>query len=253
MQTTCPSFDRGPGTHPPPFRVVVVDDHPLVRKAIVDVVGETPGLVCAGEAESVAHALTLVASLQPELATVDLTLGAESGLDLIQAITSASPRTRILVVSVHDERLFAARCLKAGASGYLMKDKAPHELLVALCRLARGKTYLSEDATEQVLSTVSGRRDQTDALASFDHLTDRERHVLALVGHGLSTREIAGELSLSVKTVETHYSHLKEKLGLQSSRELLRYAVIWGEEEPPPGRHPVGCCDADVTERSGAA
>jgi DNA-binding NarL/FixJ family response regulator len=231
--------------------VAVVDDHPLIRKAIVDLVGETPGLVCCGEAATSASALALVTEHQPELATIDLTLGEESGLSLIQAITMASPRTRVLVLSMHDERLFAARCLKAGASGYLMKDQAPRELLVALCRLARGKTYVSEEAAEQILSAVGGRHDEGAAEASFEHLTDRERHVLTLLGHGLSTREIATRLDLSIKTVETHCGHLKEKLGLKSARELLRYAVIWGDEELPARLAAPSA--PDTTEDSGAA
>ena len=117
MLSSCPSFQSASGSHPPPFRVAVVDDHPLIRKAIIDLIAETPGLVCCGEAATSASALALVAEHQPELATIDLTLGSESGLGLIQAVTMASPRTRILAVSMHDERLCAARCLKAGASG----------------------------------------------------------------------------------------------------------------------------------------
>ncbi len=233
MLSSCPSFQPASGSHPPPFRVAVVDDHPLIRKAIIHLIAETPGLACCGEAATTTSALALVAEHQPELATIDLTLGSESGLSLIQAVTMASPRTRILVVSMHDERLFAERCLKAGASGYLTKDQAPHQLLVALCRLARGKTYLSEEVAEQILSAVGGRHDADAPVVSFDHLTDRERHVLTLIGHGLSTREIASQLNLSIKTVETHSGHLKEKLGLKSARELLRYAVIWGDEELP--------------------
>jgi len=248
---SCPSFQQASGSHPPPFRVAVVDDHPLVRKAIVDLIAETPGLACCGEAASSGAALALVAEHQPELATIDLTLGEESGLSLIQAVTMASPRTRILVLSMHDERLFAARCLRAGASGYLTKDQAPHQLLVALCRLARGKTYLSEDAAEQILSAVGGRHDESAAAAAFDHLTDRERHVLTLIGHGLSTREMAIQLDLSIKTVETHCGHLKEKLGLKSARELLRYAVIWGDEELPARLATPSAPDA--TEEPGAA
>lgn len=251
MQWNCPTFTRPTPGSPPPFRVAVVDDHPLIRKAMVDLIADTPGLACCGQAGSSDSALEIVNAHQPELATIDLTLGSESGLALIQAITLASPRTRVLVVSMHDERLFAARCLKAGAAGYLMKDQAPHQLLVALCRLARGKTYVSEDAAEQILSAVGGRHDDDAVTASFEHLTDRERHVLTLLGHGLSTREIAGQLEVSIKTVETHCGHLKDKLGLKSARELLRYAVLWGDEElPAKSAAPVACC---ATESSGAA
>jgi DNA-binding NarL/FixJ family response regulator len=224
MLVSCPSFQRP--SLPRPFKVAVVDDHPLLRRGIVDLLRDTPGLRCCGESDSIAGALALVRAEQPDLATIDLSLGLESGFPLIRNILVASPATRILVVSMHDERVFAARALRAGASGYLMKDQAPQELLKALCRLVHGKTYLSEEAAELILSTVGGRHGEHDPVASFGALSEREHDVLDLIAHGLSTREIGDQLGVSVKTVETHCAHLKDKLGLRSARELLRYAVM---------------------------
>jgi DNA-binding NarL/FixJ family response regulator len=196
--------------------------------------------VC-GEAGAIDEAMAAAARAVPDVAVVDLALGAESGLDLVAALVAKHPGLGVLVLSGYDERLYADHALKAGALGYIMKDQAPGELLAAVRRVASGKPYVSADTAERILSTLGTRRGQQDR-SPVDRLSDRERHVLTLVGRGLTTREIAEHLKLSVKTIESHYAHLKEKLGARNGRELTRLAVTWtagGQglgQVPPPSR-----------------
>ena len=213
-----------------PLRVVVVDDHPLTRRGITDTINDSSRLTVCGEATTVAGAMSVIDATCPDLVTVDLSLGHESGLTLIRAVAVRHPEMHSLVLSVHDEQSFAERALKAGASGYLMKDRGPTDLIAALLHVAAGGTYLSEAASAHVLSMLGGGgRDVTKS--PIERLTDRERHVLTLIGEGLSTREISDQLHLSVKTVETHYAHLKEKLDLPHARALVRFAVAWLDTE----------------------
>lgn len=221
-----PPTDRAHGE----IRVVVVDDHPLFRKGLVDAVQEEPGIQVCGEASTIASALAVVAAQAPDVAIVDLSLGDESGLDLIAALVKTHPDVRLLVLSGHDERVHADRALKAGALGYVMKDKAATELLAAIRRVAAGKSYVSAETAERILTTLGGSR-RPAAQSPLDRLSDRERQVLTLMGRGVGTREIAAELALSVKTIESHYAHIKEKLGIQNARELMRVAVTWAEAD----------------------
>jgi len=214
-----------------PVRVVVVDDHPIMRRGLIDVINEDPDLTVCGEAATSAAALKVIAAEHPDVAIIDLSLGDESGLDLIVAVTAAHPTVRVLVLSGHDERLFADRSLKAGALGYVMKERAASELLAAIRRVATGRSYVSAEAAERILSALGAPRRARAGTSGLDRLSDRERHVLTLVGRGLTTREIAQRLTLSVKTVESHYAHIKEKLGLRNSRELTRAAVSWAEDQ----------------------
>ncbi len=210
-------------------RVVVVDDHPLMRKGLVDLLNEQADLTVCGDAATSAAALELATAHKPHVAIVDLSLGTESGLALVAALSQLASPVRVLVLSGYDERLHADRALKAGASGYIMKDQPTAELLKAVRRVAGGKSYVSDDVRERILSTLGPSRQTTDHASSIDRLSDRERQVLALVGRGHSTREIAQQLQLSVKTVEAHYAHMKTKLGLRNGRELMRVAVSWSE------------------------
>lgn len=216
------------GASPPPesrtgIRVVVVDDHPIFRKGLVDVINDEPGMCVCGEAGTIAAALAAVVQHQPHVAIVDLSLGDESGLDLVSSIRDQHPSVAALVLSGHDERLYADRALKAGARGYIMKDQASKELIAAIRRVSSGKAYVSADAADRILQTLGGAA--RASASPLERLSDRERHVLALIGRGLATREIAERLALSVKTVESHCAHIKDKLGLRNARELTRLAV----------------------------
>lgn len=227
-----------------PIRLVVVDDHPIVRKGLVDLFGEAPGIAVCGQAGTIAEATTLIASTRPDVAVIDLTLGTESGLDLLTDLAKTAPFVKVLVLSAHDEQLYAERALKAGALGYVMKDRSAMELLAAVRRVAGGKTHVSADTAERILSTLGPPGRRTDnGRSPLERLSDREHHVLTLLGQGLSTREIASALAVSVKTVESHFAHLKEKLGARNGRELTRLAVSWtGVASPalqaPPPREP---------------
>jgi DNA-binding NarL/FixJ family response regulator len=215
-----------------PIRVLVIDDHPIVRRGLVEAIDAEAGLTVCGEAGSAAEALAQ-ASLgpsPPDVAVVDLSLGGESGLDLIAALAARHPDLRILVLSGHDERLYAERALHAGALGYVAKHRPLAELTAAIRKVAAGQTSVSEETTERLLGTMSGGR--RPALGPLERLTDRERHVLTLIGGGSSTREIADRLGLSIKTIETHCAHIKAKLGLRHARDLTRAAVTLTQTGP---------------------
>ncbi|MEZ5294611.1 MAG: response regulator transcription factor [Vicinamibacterales bacterium] len=216
-------------------RVLVVDDHPVVRRGLAELIADAPDLVVTGQAGTIDDALSAAAKAPPDVAVVDLALGSESGLDLVQKLLARHPSVGVLVLSGYDERLYADHSLKAGALGYVMKDQAPEELLTAVRRVAAGKPYVSADTAERILATMgTAHRPQHDR-SPIDRLSDRERHVLTLMGRGLATREIAAQLQLSVKTIESHYAHLKEKLGARNGRELTRLAVTWTEGGPHLG------------------
>jgi DNA-binding NarL/FixJ family response regulator len=208
-------------------RVVVVDDHPIFRRGLVDALSGAPGIAVSGEAATIKAAMATVAEHEPDLAVVDLSLGDENGLDLVTALAARHPKVRVLVLSGYDERVHADRALKAGALGYIMKDRTVDELLKAVRRVASGKPYVSEDTADRILVALGSARHPP--ASPLERLSDRERHVLTLMGRGLSTRAIAGHLQLSVKTVESHYAHIKDKLGLRHGRELMRVAVTWSE------------------------
>lgn len=227
------------------IRILLVDDHPIVRKGLVDLFDEQTDLTVCGQAATVAEAVAAAAKEPPDVAVVDLTLGQESGLDVLSLLSASHPATRVLVLSGHDEKLYAERALKAGALGYVMKDQAASELLAAVRRVAAGKPHVSADTAERILSTLGApRRGTADSRSPLERLSDREHHVLMLLGQGLATSEIAGKLAISVKTVESHFAHLKEKLGARNGRELVRLAVSWTgavsagtpQRLPPPER-----------------
>lgn len=214
----------------PALQVVVVDDHPIVRRGLVEVIDDEPGLHVCGEAAHMEEARRVVDATRPHVVVIDLVLGDENGLELVAELLRDHPGLHILVLSSHDERLYADRALKAGALGYIMKEAATSELLTAIRRVGAGKSYLSAETAERILVSM-GSSGRPGAQVPSDRLSDRERHVLTLIGRGLSTRQIAEQLELSIKTVESHCAHIKEKLGLQSGRDLMRVAVTLSEGE----------------------
>jgi DNA-binding NarL/FixJ family response regulator len=212
-----------------PLRIVIVDDHPIVRKGLTELINHEPGMVVCGESDTADGGLARIQADRPSVAIIDLSLGLDSGLQLVKTLNAALPDVKILILSTHDETLHAERALAAGASGYVMKQAAMEHVIAAIRCVASGRTYVSQAMSERIVARVTGRRDPLgETAAPFESLTDREREVLTLMGRGLSTRDIAQQLALSVKTVETHQARLKEKLGLTHVRELTRAAVSWG-------------------------
>ena len=205
--------------------ILIVDDHPVVRQGLVRMIEQEQDLHVCAEADSAEEALAAVTATQPALVLVDLSLRGTPGLELIKSIRADHPETPVLVVSMHDESLWAERVLRAGACGFVMKQEKPRVLISRIRQALAGGLCLSERMSERLLRKFTG---QTPAKveSNADGLGDRELEVLQLLAQGTNTRDIASALHVSVKTVEAHRENLKRKLGLASGAELLRYAVI---------------------------
>jgi DNA-binding NarL/FixJ family response regulator len=210
-----------------PARVLIVDDHPIVRLGIRQMIAAEPRLTICGEAQSAQAALELLKSLQPDLALVDLSLEDGSGLELIRACREITPETRVLVLSMHDEALFAERALRAGARGYLMKREAIDGLGHAIAEVLAGRLFVSGRMSQHLLERLG--RDAQFSGNRLANLTDRELEVFELIGRGIGTAAIADRLDVSVKTVETYRSNIKTKLDLKDATDLIRFAATWTE------------------------
>ena len=210
-------------------RVLVVDDHPLLRCGLVQLIGKDPNLLLSGEADSVGTTILAVDSdPPPDLVVLDLMLGHEDGLELIKQIRALRPGILILVISMHDELIYAERALRAGASGFIMKHEPPEEVLAAVRAVLRGEIYLS--GRMRVLLAEKGLAPDPFRFLvpqADPPLSDRELHIFRLIGAGLATKQIADALHLSVKTIETYRENLKCKLRLANARELLCAAKQW--------------------------
>lgn len=207
-------------------RVFVVDDHPIVRQGLALLINQEPDLVVCGEAEEPASVPAALARLQPDIVVLDISLPGRDGLELLKGIRTTDPDLPVLVLSMHDESVYAERALRAGANGYMMKQEATDKMLVVLRRLLRGEPYVSDRVTSRLLQQiVTGPAKAKQA--SIASLSDRELEVFHLIGAGYGTREIAEELHLSVKTVESYQAHIKEKLALRSARALVQRAIEW--------------------------
>lgn len=205
--------------------VLLVDDHPVVRQGLAQFInGETDLRVC-GQAGDAHEAMRMIETLHPDVAVVDLSLKDRPGIELIKDIDSRFPGLPVLVLSMHDESLWAERVIRAGARGYIMKEEATERVLSALRRVLKGEIWVSDQVGARLLSRLS--KNPTAAESSpLSELTDRELVVFRMLGLGQSVREIAEKLNLSTKTVDTHRDRIKEKLNLKSSLELLRYAIV---------------------------
>jgi DNA-binding NarL/FixJ family response regulator len=202
-------------------RVLIVDDHPVVRHGIKLMINAEPDLTIVGEAQSEQEARRLVRELQPDVVLLDLSLGQGDGFNIVRDVHAHYPDMRILVLSMHDETIYAERLLAQGASGYIMKQAAAEQLITALRTVLRGERFVSEG----VKRTMGDRRGEDADPGS--RLSGRELQVISLIGQGYGTREIADRLSLSVKTVETHRLAIKRKLALDTNAQLVQYAIKW--------------------------
>lgn len=220
--------------------ILIVDDHPMLRRGLAALIESESGLTVCGEAATVAAALEAIETHTPDLVIVDLALDEGDGLDLIKAIKARRPEIPALVLSMYDEATYAERALRAGARGYVTKQQLASTVLVAIHRLLGGETYLSDSLEAHLAARyLSGRTLATDSPEGM--LSDRELHVFRMIGQGRSRRQIADALHLSIKTIESHCEHIKQKLRLESAGELAHRATQWVEttriesNRPPPG------------------
>jgi DNA-binding NarL/FixJ family response regulator len=217
-------------------RVFLVDDHPIVRRGFQLLLAMEPDLMVCGEADSGPAALQKMLALQPDVAIVDLSLKASSGLELIKQLRAQGLKMKLLVFTMRDEGVYAERALRAGADGYITKEEGTEKAIEAIRLLMQGKRYLSDKVAAKVMDNLVGRASGAEgAVAS---LSDRELEVLEMIGNGLGSREIAGKLHLSIKTIESHREHMKTKLGLSRATELVSYAFNWfhGESTEPQAK-----------------
>lgn len=209
-------------------RVMIVDDHPLVRERLAQIFNHELDMEVCGEAEDAKQAMEIIRLQAPDLVIVDITLKNSSGLDLIKSIRLHSATLPILVLSMHEESLYAERVLRAGANGYITKHQQPAEVLTAVRRVLGGDVYVSDKMASEFLRSISSG--VKSAPRSVDRLTDRELEVLELIGRGRTTREIATKLELGIATIDTYRARIKEKMDFNNASELLHFAIRWVQD-----------------------
>jgi DNA-binding NarL/FixJ family response regulator len=210
------------------YKVLIVDDHPIVRHGLEELVNQEEDLEVCGDAGNATEAMRLVEACQPDVVIVDISLEGDNGIELIEQIRARYPQTRMLVSSIHDERVFAGRALRAGAMGYVSKREAVRKIISAIRHVIRGEIYLSPPMANRLLHcAVIGEPLDRDPI---ENLSNRELEIFELIGQGLTTQQIAGKLCLSAKTVETHRTKIKMKLNLPNSVQLSRCAFEWVRE-----------------------
>jgi DNA-binding NarL/FixJ family response regulator len=212
-------------------RILLVDDHPFMRAGLGQLIDRQPDLSICGEAGTPAEAFAALTRTKPDLVLSDLTMPGRAGLEFIKDLKAAHPDLAILVVSMHDEFVFAERVLRAGGRGYIMKEAGGENLLVAIRQVLRGEVYVSTRMSARILDGIS-RGGPRSSSSPIEKLTDREFEVFQLIGQGKGSKEIASQLHLSSKTVDVHRANIKEKLGLTDMAALIRHAVQWVETQP---------------------
>lgn len=207
-------------------KVLIVDDHPIVRQGLSELINHEKDLTVCGQAEDAQQAMAAIRSAKPDVVVVDISLKEKNGIELMKDIKAQYPNMPVLVLSMHDESLYAERALRAGARGYIMKQEATEKVVTGIRTVLSGQVYVSDKmAAKMVYKLVGGGA--TAGASPVESLSDRELEVFNLIGHGLGTRQIAEKLYLSIKTIETYRAHIKEKLNLVSAGELLQYAIQW--------------------------
>jgi len=210
-------------------RIMIVEDHEVFRLGIRELINHEPDLHVCGEAEDVSTARVLMEDLNPDMAIVDITLKESNGLDLIREIGASRRGVKVLVLSMHDELLYAERSLQAGAQGYIMKQETSKSIVKAIRHILKGNIYVSQNIMTGLLNRVRTGQDSLEK-SPIETLSDREFTVLRMIGEGSSTGEIADRMRLSVRTISTYRERIKEKLHLKNAAELVRFAVRWAEE-----------------------
>jgi DNA-binding NarL/FixJ family response regulator len=208
------------------YRVLLVDDHPIVRQGLALLVDREADLSVCGEAEHAHSAFHAISTLRPDIVVLDISLSGPDGLDVLKQIRAKAATLPVLILSMHDETIYAERAVRAGANGYIMKQEATEKVLVAIRRILRGDVYLSDRLTNSMLRRYAGGAARVEG-SPLVNLSDRELEVFRLIGEGHGTRQIAEDLHVSVKTIESYQAHIKEKLALRNSRELMQYAIEW--------------------------
>ncbi len=211
-------------------KVFLVDDHPLMRQGVGQLINTQPDMQVCGEAEDAPSALKGIEAASPDVAIVDISLRGTNGIELIKNLRALYKFLPILVLSMHDETIYAQRVLRAGALGYVMKQEAAEKVVVALRRIMSGEIYVNEKVGSQMLHQALTGRGKSDA-SPIDRLSDRELEVIEAIGQGKPTRQIAQDLNVSVKTIESHRAHIKDKIGLKNASELVKFSVQWVESE----------------------
>ncbi|MFA5866295.1 MAG: response regulator transcription factor [Phycisphaerae bacterium] len=219
------------GKTTPKARLFLVDDHPIIRAGFRELLDQEPDMEVVGTAENAVEAMKMIEILKPDLAVVDISLNKDmGGLELIKDMKIRFPAVKVLVLSMHDETIFAERALRAGAKGYVMKEQATQKIITAVRKVLKGELYLNEKVASKILSKLVAGRSE-DHRSPVEKLSDRELEVFKMIGDGMGTRDIAQKLHLSIKTVEAHRMHIREKLKLENGSELLQQAILWAQEE----------------------
>jgi DNA-binding NarL/FixJ family response regulator len=241
---------RGDGTGHK-HRIFLVDDHPIVRTGLRLLIGQEDDLEVCGEAGSYAEALSAILHEKPDVAVIDISLDGANGIDLLRQVQKQIPATQVLVLSMHDESLYAERAMRAGARGYLMKQQKPETALNAIRTVLTGNMYLSDRVKSQMVKELVDGTGAASAKSGIEKLSDRELEIFQMLGAGYTVRDVAGRLSLSVKTVETHRDHIRLKLRLRNSTEVLHHAIRWVTGENDPAAHSTPPPPAEPPEATG--
>jgi DNA-binding NarL/FixJ family response regulator len=217
---------------PVKHRILLVDDHPITRQGVAVLINQEPDLEVIGEADSAPAAIAFLQKQPADLAIIDITLKTTNGIELMKHIRVLAPDMPVLVMSMHDEGIYAERAMRAGARGYIMKQEASNRVLTAIRTVLAGELHLSDRMKERMLHRLVNNRKE-EVRFSIDTLSDREMEVFQLIGDGFSTRQVAAKLNLSVKTIDSYREHLKLKLQLESGKDLVRYAIQWMKGAAP--------------------
>ncbi|KPJ98729.1 MAG: hypothetical protein AMK71_10960 [Nitrospira bacterium SG8_35_4] len=207
-------------------KVFIVDDHPIVRQGLIQLINQESDFVVCGDAGDILSARESIAKNSPDVVIIDIALGQASGIRLIEEIAHQHPEIPVIALSMHDESVYGERCLKAGARGYIMKHEEPENVITALKRVTGGEVYISKNLRDMLLNKFMNKKHQSPS-SSISSLSNRELEVFQLFGQGLKTQQIAKELNLSVKTIETHIEHIKRKMNFNSLHELTTSAIRW--------------------------